>query len=69
MLMIYNTGMRNNNNNTRKVNTMSNLDKLTQMFIRRGHDWINAIRLAKSTLTIISNGDKVTLRKWVRVDD
>jgi hypothetical protein len=56
-------------NENEKGNKMSNLDKLTQTFIRRGHDWLNAVRLAKSTLTIINNGHKVSLRKWVRVDD
>ena len=46
-----------------------NLTKLTQTFLRRGHDWLNAVRLAKSTLTIVENGHKVSLRAWVRVDD
>jgi len=61
--------MTNNNNNTRKVNKMTNLDKLTQTFLSRGHDWLNAVRLAKNALSIMDNGHKVALRKWVRVDD
>jgi len=68
-ISIYNKGMTNNNNNTRKVNKMTNLDKLTQTFLSRGHDWLNAVRLAKNALSIMDNGHKVALRKWVRVDD
>jgi len=55
----YNTGMRNkmtnNNNNIKKVNTMSNLDKLINHFMLRGHSRLNAVKLAKSTLAIIDS--------------
>ena len=58
--LVYNTGMRNNNNN--KENKMSNLDKLINYFLLRGHSWIRSVQLAKSTLTIIENGDTLRLR-------
>ena len=64
--------LRNDTTNERNemINVeKKNLDKLVQTFLRRGHDWLNAVRLAKSSLTIINNGHKVSLRKWVRVDD
>ena len=52
--------MTNNNNN--KENKMSNLDKLIKHFMLRGHSWINSVKLAKSTLAIIENGDTLRLR-------
>ena len=58
--LVYNTGMRNNNNN--KENKMSNLDKLINYFLLRGHSWIRSVQLAKSTLTTIENGDTLRLR-------
>ena len=58
--LVYNTGMRNNNNN--KENKMSNLDKLINLFLLRGHSWIKSVKLAKSTLTTIENGDTLRLR-------
>ena len=58
--LVYNTGMRNNNNN--KENKMSNLDKLINHFLLRGHSWIRSVQLAKSTLTTIENGDTLRLR-------
>ena len=72
--LVYNTDMRNKenkmtNNNNNKENKMSDLDKLINCFMLRGHSWIAAVKLAKSTLTVIQNGHKVSLRKWVRVDD
>jgi hypothetical protein len=54
--------MTNNNNNNNKENKMSNLDKLINYFMLRGHSWINSVKLAKSTLTIIENGDTLRLR-------
>ena len=74
--LVYNTDMRNkenkmtnNNNNNKKVNTMSNLDKLINHFMLRGHSWLAAVKLAKSTLAIIENGNTVRLRAFVRVDE
>jgi len=55
--LVYNTGMNNN-----KENKMSNLDKLINYFLLRGHSWIRSVQLAKSTLTIIENGDTLRLR-------
>jgi len=52
--------MTNNNNN--KENKMSNLTKLINYFLLRGHSWIRSVQLAKSTLTTIENGDTLRLR-------
>ena len=48
--LVYNTDMTNNNNNTRKVNTMSNLNKLMNHFMAKGHSWSNSFQLAKEVL-------------------
>jgi len=63
------TNNNNNNNNKEnkmtnltKENKMTNLTKLTNLFMLRGHSWINSVKLAKSTLTIIENGHTLRLR-------
>jgi len=48
--------------NLTKENKMTNLTKLTNLFMLRGHSWINSVKLAKSTLTIIENGHTLRLR-------
>ena len=60
--------MKNNDNN--KENKMSNLDKLIQTFMQRGHSWSNSVQLAKNALRQLNAGLVVTIgRKFVRVDD
>jgi len=49
---------------------MTNLAKLIQTFMKRGHSWNNSVRLAKNALQQLNDGVKVTIgRVHVRVDD
>tara|TARA_R100001244_G_scaffold88776_1_gene67613 strand:- start:236 stop:421 length:186 start_codon:yes stop_codon:yes gene_type:complete len=57
-------------NENKKENKMTNLAKLTQTFMKRGHSWNNSVRLAKNALQQLNGGVKVTIgRVHVRVDD
>jgi len=57
-------------NESKKENKMTNLAKLIQTFMKRGHSWNNSVRLAKNALQQLNDGVKVTIgRVHVRVDD